>query len=71
MLKNLSLSDLVKCETEDSYTIIRNGSDFGVFVKIGATYHFQDNRNKAWVCQCTDIDTRAECIAEAVAFMSY
>jgi len=71
LIKDLSLSDLVKSEAEDMYTVIRNGFDLGVFVMIGKTYHFRDNQNKSWVCQCTDINTGATDIGDAVAFMSY
>ena len=71
LIKDLSLDDLVKSEAEDNYTIIRNGFDLGVFIKTDGTYHFRDNQNKAWVCQCTDIDTGAADIDDAVAFISY
>ena len=70
-IRNLSLDDLVKSGAEDMYTIIRNGHDLGVFVRVGKTYRFRDNQNKTWVCQCTDIDTGAADIKDAVAFMSY
>jgi hypothetical protein len=71
LIRNLALDDLVKSESEDMYTIIRGGYDLGVFVRIGETYRFRDNQNKTWVCQCTDIDTGATSIEDAVAFMSY
>jgi uncharacterized surface anchored protein len=71
MIKNLSTTDLIKDETGDIYTVMRNGHDFGAFIKVGETYRFRDNQHKTWVCQCTDIDTGATSIEDAVAFMSY
>ncbi|MCL2227371.1 MAG: hypothetical protein FWB97_07055 [Oscillospiraceae bacterium] len=70
-IKNLTVGELVKGEWDDSYTIVRNGHDLGVFVRVGQKYRFRDNQNNTWVCQCSDIDTGADCIEDAVAFMSY
>ena len=70
-IKDLTVADLLKNDESDTYTIIRNGQDLGVFVMVCGTYHFRDNHNKTWVCQCTDIDTGASDIEDAVAFMSY
>ena len=70
-IKNLSVGDLVRSETSDSYTVIRSGHDLGVFVKVGQTYHFRDNQNNTWVCQCTNINTGESSIEGAVKFMSY
>ena len=71
LIRNLSMDDLIKSETEDMYTVIRSGHDLGVFVRVGKTYFFRDNHNKTWVCQCTDIDTGASSIEDAIAFISY
>ena len=70
-IKNLTVDDLVYNGESDTYTVIRNGYDLGVFVKVRGSFHFRDNQNKTWVCQCSDIDTGASSIEDAVAFMSY
>ena len=70
-IKNLSLNDLVKSDNEDVYSVIRGGSYLGSFVKMGETYFFRDNHLNTWVCQCSNIDTGAACIEDAVMFMCY
>ena len=70
-IKNLNIKDLVKSGDSDSYTIIRGGHDLGVFIRLGQTYFFRDNQNNTWVCQCTNINTGATNIEDAVKFMSY
>ena len=70
-IRDLTVSDLVKNEESGTYTVIRNGKDLGVFVMVCGSYHFRDNHNKSWVCQCCDIDTGTASIEDAVHFMSY
>ena len=70
-IKDLTIDDLMKNEDSDSYTVMRAGHDLGVFVKFGQNYHFRDNQNNTWVCQCSNIDTGASTIEKAVEFMSY
>ena len=71
LIKDLSTNELVKSENADEYAIIRNSQYFGAFVRVGGTYHFRDQHHNTWVCACSDIDTGAENIKDAVAFMSY
>jgi len=71
MIKDLSVNDLVKSDSGDMYTVIRGSIDLGAFVRVGGTYHYRDNAQKTWVCQCSDIDTGAANIEDAVSIMSY
>jgi len=70
-IKDLSVDDLVKGDSGDTYTVIRSGVDLGVFEKVGETFYFRDNAHKTWVCQCSNIDTGAATIEAAVEFMKY
>ena len=70
-IKDLTISELVKSESADVYTILRNGKYFGAFVRVGGTYHFRDQEHNTWVCSGCDIDTGAPNIEDAVAYMSY
>ena len=70
-IKDLSMDDLVKSDHEDVYSIVRGGNYLGAFVKLGGTYHFRDNHHNTWVCVCSNIDTGAALIEDAVTFMSY
>ena len=71
LIRDLTVNELVKSEDADEYAIIRNGQYFGAFVRVGKTYHFRDQHHNTWVCACSDIDTFAESIEDAVAFVSY
>ena len=70
-IRDLSIADLVKSETGDEYSVLRNGCYLGSFVRVGGTYHFRDQKQNTWVCVCSDIDTGADDIGRAVEFMSY
>jgi len=71
LIKNLSMNDLIKSDSEDVFSIVRGGNYLGAFVKMGGTYFFRDNHHNTWVCQCSNIDTGAESIEDAVSFMRY
>ena len=71
LIRGLSVNELVKSENADEYAIIRNGQYLGAFVRVGGTLHFRDQHHNTWVCACSDIDTGAENIEDAVAFISY
>ena len=70
-IRGLTVGELVRSEGEDVYQIMRNGQYLGAFVRVGKTYHFMDQKHNTWVCSCSDIDTGAESIEDAVAFVSY
>ena len=71
LIRNLSVGELVKSETSDEYSVLRSGQYLGTFVRVGKTYRFRDQHHNTWVCTCSDIDTGAENIEDAVAAMSY
>ena len=71
LIRNLSVDELEKSENAHEYSIFRSGQYLGAFVKVGKTYHFRDQHHNTWVCACSNIDTGAENIKDAVAAMSY
>ena len=70
-IKNLTIDELVRSDDADVFSVVRNGQYLGAFARVGNTYHFRDQHHNTWVCACNDIDTGAENIEDAVAFMSY